>query len=94
MPQRNPQMKFDDAAITAANRTAEAGAVTGVVGWAASVNWIGWTGVLIALLGALANVYYQRRRDRRERAAIAAEERRRQELHDAQMAALHDRCDP
>lgn len=86
-------MRIDDPAVFYANRTTETGAGIGVLGWIASVNWIGWAGVLIALLGALANVYYQRRRDRRERAAIEAEERRRQELHDAQMAAIHERCD-
>ncbi|WP_454694038.1 holin [Achromobacter aegrifaciens] len=68
MSQRIIKMKLDGAAILAANRTTEAGAVTGVVGWAAQVNWIGWAGVLVAVVGLLANLYYQRRRDRREQA--------------------------
>ncbi|WFC66335.1 holin [Achromobacter denitrificans] len=81
MPQRIKGMKLDDAAILAANRTTEAGAVTGVVGWAAQVNWIGWAGVLVAVVGLLANLYYQRRRDRREQAES-----------EARMAALRERC--
>lgn len=38
----------------------------------AAVNWIGWAGVFIALLGLFANLYYQRRRDRREQAESEA----------------------
>ncbi len=83
MPQRIYKMKLDDAAIVAANRTTETGAVTGVVGWAAQVNWIGWAGFLVAVLGLLANLYYQRRRDRREQAES-----------EARLAALKERCAP
>lgn len=59
-------MKVEDTAVFFSNRTTEAGAITGVVGWMASVNWIGWAGVFIALLGLFANLYYQRKRDKRE----------------------------
>lgn len=83
MPQRIKRMNLDDAAIRAASRTTDAGAVTGVVGWAAQVNWIGWAGVLVAVVGLLANLYYQRRRDRREQAES-----------EARMAALRERCEP
>ena len=61
-------MKVEDTAVFFSNRTTEAGAITGVVGWMASVNWIGWAGVFIALLGLFANLYYQRKRDKREQA--------------------------
>ncbi len=80
MPQRISKMNLDDVAIQAANRTTETGAVTGVVGWAAQVNWIGWAGFLVAVVGLLANLYYQRRRDRREQAES-----------EARMAALRER---
>lgn len=82
MPQRTIRMKLDDAAITAANRATEAGAATGVLGWATQVNWIGWAGVLIALGGLFANLFYQRRRDRRERTE-----------HEARMEAIKSRCE-
>lgn len=81
MPRRILKMRVEDVAIQAANRTTEAGAVTGVVGWLASVNWIGWAGVLIALIGMLANLYYQRRRDRREQAEA-----------EARIKALREQC--
>jgi len=61
-------MNLDDAVIAGANRTAETGAAAGVVGWAMQVNWIGWAGVFVALVGVGVNLYYQRRRDRREQA--------------------------
>ncbi|MEQ4616714.1 MAG: holin [Corticimicrobacter sp.] len=82
MPRRVMKMRVEDVAIQAANRTTEAGAVTGFVGWLASVNWIGWAGVLIALGGLLANLYYQRRRDRRERTE-----------HEARMRVIEQRCE-
>ena len=82
MPQRTMRMKLDDAAITAANRATEAGAATGVLGWATQVNWIGWAGVLIALGGLFANLFYQRRRDRREKTE-----------HEARMEAIKARCE-
>ncbi|MGS1006279.1 MULTISPECIES: holin [Achromobacter] len=75
-------MNLDDVAIRAASRTTDAGAITGVVGWAAQVNWIGWAGVLVAVVGLFANLYYQRRRDRREQAES-----------EARMAALRERCE-
>lgn len=65
-------MKIEDTAVFFSNRTTEAGAITGVVGWMASVNWIGWAGVFIALLGLFANLYYQRKRDKREMAESEA----------------------
>ncbi len=83
MPQRIKRMNLDDVAIRAASRTTDAGAITGVVGWAAQVNWIGWAGVLVAVVGLFANLYYQRRRDRREQAES-----------EARMAALRERCEP
>ncbi|ADP15418.1 holin [Achromobacter sp. K91] len=82
MPQRIKRMNLDDVAIRAASRTTDAGAITGVVGWAAQVNWIGWAGVLVAVVGLFANLYYQRRRDRREQAES-----------EARMAALRERCE-
>lgn len=77
-------MRIDDAAITTATRTTEAGAITGVVGWAAQVNWIGLTGIFIAALGLIANLWFQRRRDARER----QEEARRIEMHEEKLRAI------
>lgn len=49
-----------------------AGAATGVLGWLADTNWIGLSGVLIAIAGLAMNYYFQHRRDRRESAESAA----------------------
>lgn len=57
------------------------GAATGVAGWLSQVNWIGITGVGIAVLGFLVNTYFQIRRDRREDAESAA-----------RIQALRDQC--
>lgn len=48
------------------------GAATGVIGWLASINWIGLLGVVIAAMGLLANVYFQHRRDKREQLETTA----------------------
>lgn len=72
----------EELSVLVANRTTEAGAITGVLGWVSQVNWIGWTGVLIAFAGLAANLYYQRKRDRREQAES-----------DARLQAIRDRCD-
>lgn len=58
-----------------------AGAAAGFFGWAAQINWIGLSGVLIAIAGLATNYYFQHRRDRRE----AAES-------NARIAALRERC--
>lgn len=56
----------DDPFIFVANRTTEAGAIGGFIGWLGSLNWIGLCGVMIALLGWGTSLYFQRKRDRRE----------------------------
>lgn len=53
--------------IKAADNTNASGALIGLAGWAASVNWIGWAGVLIALAGFWVSFHYQRGAQRRER---------------------------
>ncbi|TKR55310.1 holin [Allopusillimonas ginsengisoli] len=73
MPQRTLRMKLEDVAVEAtvisnSGKATMGGAATGVVGWLASVNWIGVSGILIALAGLIVNVYFQVRKDRRETA--------------------------
>lgn len=54
------------------NKTILGGAATGIVGWLTSINWIGLVGTLVAVIGLLANIYYQHRRDKREQIESAA----------------------
>lgn len=51
---------------SAAQKATMAGASAGVFGWVTQINWIGASGVIIAVVGLLVNVYFQHRRDRRE----------------------------
>jgi 4-hydroxybenzoate polyprenyltransferase len=55
-----------------AQKTTVAGALAGAVGWLAQINWVGLTGVLVAVLGMVANIYFQIRRDKRETAESLA----------------------
>ena len=48
------------------NKTTIGGAATGLVGYLASVNWIGLVGVVVAIAGFATNLYFQHRRDKRE----------------------------
>lgn len=85
MPQRIKDMRdsaIDAAGISLATKTTWSGAGTGILGFLASVNWIGLAGVLIALGGLCANLYFQARRDRRESAESAA-----------RIDALRERCE-
>lgn len=55
-----------------AQKATVAGALTGAFGWLAQINWVGLTGVFVAVLGMTANIYFQLRRDRREAAESLA----------------------
>lgn len=65
MDQRT-NVAIDTVMPAVADKTTWGGAVMGFVGWLASINWIGLTGLLVAALGLLANIYFQHRRDKRE----------------------------
>lgn len=75
------ELALEVGAISIANKTTLTGALTGLAGWAASFNWIGLIGVIVAVAGLMANILFQARRDRRE----AAESQ-------ARLDALKDRC--
>ncbi|NYT59417.1 holin [Alcaligenaceae bacterium] len=80
-------MRFDEVAIeaagiTIANKSMGVGAATGLLGFIASVNWLGVIGAFVAIVGLAVNVYFQVRRDRRE--SVESNER---------IAALRDRCE-
>lgn len=65
-----------------AHKVTQGGAIAGVAGWLASVNWVGLIGAGAAIIGLITNIYFQSRRDRRE----AAESR-------ARLEAMKERCD-
>ena len=76
-----------------ANKTTMAGAVAGTLGWLAQINWIGLSGVMIALAGLLANLYFQHRRDKREQAEREERRWRAEREHQLRMEALKERCE-
>lgn len=65
------------------NKLMATGAGTGLLAWAAQLNWLGLIGALVAVLGLAANVWFQIRRDRREAAESAA-----------RLQAMKERCMP
>lgn len=58
---------IESVAIPVASKTAWGGAWTGFVGFVASVNWLGVIGLLVAVLGTAANVYFGRQKQKREK---------------------------
>lgn len=75
-----------------ANKATLGGALTGVLGWLAQVNWIGLSGVLIALAGLALNHYFQVRREKREYEFQIRRDRREEAESAARIEALRERC--
>jgi Trk-type K+ transport system membrane component len=67
-----PESIVEAVGISVANKGLIAGGATGLFGWLSQVNWIGFAGVAVAVLGLLISTYFQIRKDRREAAESAA----------------------
>ena len=67
-----PEGIVEAVGASVANKGMLVGASTGFVGWLSQVNWVGFAGVAIALIGFLVNTYFQIRKDRREAAESLA----------------------
>lgn len=80
-------------AVSFGNKMMTGGALAGAAGWVSQINWVGLTGAAVAVIGLAVSVYFQVRKDRRETREFEAREQRRQEMHEAQMRALRDRCE-
>lgn len=72
MANHSPEGVVEAVGASVASKGMLIGATTGVAGWLSQVNWIGITGVAIAVLGFVVNTWFQARRDRREAAESAA----------------------
>ncbi len=81
MANPTPEGIVEVVGASVANKGMMVGAATGVVGWLSQVNWIGISGVVIAVLGLVISTYFQVRRDRREHAES-----------NARIQALRDQC--
>ena len=82
MAQQVNEGVVDAVVVSVTNKGMVGGAIAGLYGWAAQINWLGLSGVLIALVGLAANIYFQHRRDKREAAESLA-----------RIAALREQCD-
>lgn len=67
-----PSETLDQVGVAVSSKTTWAGALGGMAGWLASINWLGVAGLLIAIAGFLTNLYFARRRDKREEVESAA----------------------
>lgn len=71
----------DTVVVSVTNKGMLGGAIAGLFGWLAQINWIGLGGFLIAFAGLAVNYYFQHRRDKREQAESLA-----------RIEALRERC--
>ena len=81
MANPTPEGIIEAVGASVANKGMMLGAATGVVGWLSQVNWVGITGVVVAVLGLVIRTYFQIRRDRREHAESIA-----------RIEAIRDQC--
>ena len=99
-----PEGIIEAVVLPAANKGMMVGAATGFAGWISQVNWIGLSGVVVAVLGLVISTYFQIRRDRRENAEREAREvrevaeRQARELREAaeseaRIAMYRERCE-
>lgn len=72
MAQQVNEGVVDAVVVSVTNKGMVGGAIAGLYGWAAQINWLSLSGVLIALVGLAANIYFQHRRDKREAAESMA----------------------
>lgn len=83
MANPTPESIVEVVGASVASKGMFAGGAVGLVGFFSQVNWIGVSGVVIAVLGLLINLYFQVRKDRREHAESQA-----------RIQALRDQCRP
>jgi hypothetical protein len=74
----------EQAGVQLSNATMTGGAVSGVVAWLMSIDWLGLLGATLAVLGFAVNLYFQARRDRRESRESEARLRALEAQHDGQ----------
>ncbi|WP_286973568.1 holin [Pseudomonas sp.] len=72
MANHAPEGIVEAVGASVANKGMMVGAATGFLGWLSQVNWIGITGVLVAVAGLAVSTYFQAKRDRREAIESAA----------------------
>ena len=81
MANHAPEGLIEVVGASVANKGMVVGAAAGFIGWLSQVNWIGLSGVLIAMSGLAMNYYFSHRRDKREQAESLA-----------RIDALRERC--
>jgi len=55
-----------DLAVSISGKTCITGSVAALTGWAASINWLGVIGVIVAVLSLCSQIYFNIKRDKRE----------------------------
>lgn len=62
------QATLEATASAVATKVTYGGGITSAFGLIATIDWIGWVGVCVAIIGLAINTYFQIKRDRREEA--------------------------
>ena len=68
------------------------GGAASAAGFFMGIDWIGWVGISIAVLGLILQSVFSYRRDKREKVALQKEEQRADEIHQLTVRKLNGEC--
>ena len=68
------------------------GGAVGAAGFFTGIDWIGWVGISIAVLGLILQAIFSYRRDKREKDALQKKEQRETEIHQLTIRKLNREC--
>ena len=77
-----------EVAAGAATKATYAGGGASVLGVLASIDWLAFAGLFIAIAGFLLNAYFQYKRNKREELESLLRIKREQDIHDLEMKRL------
>lgn len=83
------EQAIDATVLAVSNKATVLGGGTSILGFVASINWLGILGFLIALTGLLVSWYYSAQKNSREK----AEHKARMAEYEARMQAIKKDCE-
>ena len=79
-------------AATLGSKATVTGGAASAAGFFMGIDWIGWMGISIAVLGLILQSVFSYRRDKREKVALQKKEQRETEIHQLTVRKLNGEC--
>ena len=77
---------------TLGSKATVTGGAASAAGFFMGIDWIGWVGICVAVLGLILQAIFSYRRDKREKLALQKEEQRADEIHQLTVRKLNEEC--